>query len=519
MVKKRGRRKAASHEGNQLPNAVSARLALSHELGAFALLSLVALSLRLPFVFPAVIDWDESTFVLVGQSWLQGDLPYVELWALKPPLAFAFYAVVIAIFGRDLVAVRLAGTLCVVVSAFLIYLTGTRLWNRRVGLVAAILCVATVSLLPSGQATMSEHVTLVPLTLALWLLVRNEPSARTSFIAGVLLCAATLVRLNIAYVAVLVGLYLVIVRVAREPVKAVQSAAAYAAGGGLVVALTWLPYFLIGEQELWWTSVVAAPFNYASGESSLFANLRTYSRVAFGSVFMAFVTLGGAGGVAVLGRRWRTRAPERHGIAVLMLFMAGVAVGILTSGDAFGHHLIQLAPFAALLAASCLQFVGFIGPAAMVLIAVLMAGSMKSVAAEYGAAMSRARANKGLRYGAAYDIAAYLKRENPSGRPVFLLTDHIAYWLADSRPPTRMTTHPSNIAEPSLIEAVVGKDASTSEELRRVFRQRPEFVIMTERIWYLPRGPRQLLDSILRDEYVLVTQIQGRNIYRVKPSS
>ena len=125
--------------------------------------------MRLPFVFPAVIDWDESTFVLMGQALLHGHLPYVELWALKPPLAFAFFSAVIAIFGRNLVAVRLAGTLCVVVTAFLIYLTASRVWNRRVGLIAAILCVATISLLPSGQATMSEHVALVPLTWALWL--------------------------------------------------------------------------------------------------------------------------------------------------------------------------------------------------------------------------------------------------------------------------------------------------------------------------------------------------------------
>ena len=481
----------------------------------------MALLLRLPFVFPAVIDWDESTFVLVGQSWLQGDLPYVELWALKPPLTFAFYAVVIAIFGRDLVAVRLAGTLCVVVSAFLIYLTASRLWNRRVGLVAAILCVATVSLLPSGQATMSEHVTLVPLTLALWLLVRNEPSVRTSLIAGVLLSVATLVRLNLAYVAVLVGLYLAIVRVARDPVKAVQSATAYAVGGGLVVALTWLPYSLIGQQEVWWSSVVSAPLNYAGSKSSVLENLRAYSRAAFqGSSLIAFVSLGAAAGVAVLGRRWGAHQTERRGIAMLAILMTGVGIGILTGGDPYVHHLIQLAPFAALLTAISLdQVTGFLRPASLLFMAVLMAASMESVTAEYAAGMSRALAHEGLRYGAAYDIAAYLKRENPSGRPVYLLTDHIAYWLADSRPPTKMTTHPSNIAEQSLIEAVVGKDASTSEELRKVFRQKPEFVVMTERVWYLPRGPRQLLESILRDEYVLVTQIQGRNIYRLKPSS
>ena len=36
------------------------------ELAVFFLLVLSALVLRLPFFFPAVIDWDESTYVIMG---------------------------------------------------------------------------------------------------------------------------------------------------------------------------------------------------------------------------------------------------------------------------------------------------------------------------------------------------------------------------------------------------------------------------------------------------------------------
>ena len=336
VVKKRGRLKAASHEGNQLPSAVRATFALSHELGAFGLLFLVALLLRLPFVFPAVIDWDESTFVLVGQSWLQGDLPYVELWALKPPLAFAFYAVVIAIFGKDLVAVRLAGTLCVVVSAFLIYLTASRLWNRRVGLVAAILCVATVSLLPSGQATMSEHVTLVPLTLALWLLVRNEPSVRYVFYRG----SPALRRDARA------AEYCLRSRL-RRPVSGHRSDRAQSCQGGPVcggvrgrrwagrcidmaaLLSDWRARGLVD-------SVVVCTVELRGLEIIRIRKSESLFKSRFqGSLLIAFVSLGTAGGVAVLGRRWGAHQTERRGIAMLVILMTGVGVGILTGGDPY----------------------------------------------------------------------------------------------------------------------------------------------------------------------------------------
>ena len=516
---------------NREPPAIRATWPASQELGVLGLLLLVGLLLRFPFVFPAVIDWDESTFVLIGQSLVDGHLPYVELWALKPPLAFAFFGVVIAVFGKNLVAIRLAGAMCVVVTAFLTYLIASRLMNRGVGLVAALLSVATVSLLPSGQATMTEHVALVPLTAALWLLIRREPSVRTYFVAGVLLSVATLVRLNMAYVAILVGLYVAIVRDGRRPLRAVQYAGAYAAGGASIVALTWLPYFLMNEQELWWTSVVAAPLNYA-GKSSVVANLITHSMTALGlyndgrgfrflgAFLIPFVSLAAAGGVAVLATRWNARQDERPGIALLALFMTGVGLGIVTSGDPYGHHLIQLAPFAAMLAAMCVgQFSGFVRLGLLLYMGALTVVSITPVAAEYTAAISRALAHQTLRYGAAYEIAAYLNHENPSRRPVYLMSDHIAYWFADLRPPTKLTTHPSNIGEQSLIEAVVGEGASTSEELRKVFRQKPEFVVVPERVFYLQREPMRLLEDILSAEYVLVTQIQGRKIYRIRSAA
>lgn len=43
---------------------------------------------RIPFWFIDVIDWDESTFILLGKSILERNVPYIEYWDLKPPVAF-----------------------------------------------------------------------------------------------------------------------------------------------------------------------------------------------------------------------------------------------------------------------------------------------------------------------------------------------------------------------------------------------------------------------------------------------
>ena len=50
-----------------------------HAVFMFALLLDLALLTRFPFFFHDVINWDESTFILVGQSIIDGHLPYVTL--------------------------------------------------------------------------------------------------------------------------------------------------------------------------------------------------------------------------------------------------------------------------------------------------------------------------------------------------------------------------------------------------------------------------------------------------------
>ncbi len=93
-------------------------------------LLLMAVAVRLPFIYLSVIDWDESTFILIGQSLLDGNLPYTEFWDLKPPLAFVPFAMFIWLFGENIIGVRIGGILLVFITGLFVYLIGNRLWGR-----------------------------------------------------------------------------------------------------------------------------------------------------------------------------------------------------------------------------------------------------------------------------------------------------------------------------------------------------------------------------------------------------
>src|SRR5690606_37461734 len=124
----------------------------------FLLLLFIALLIRFPFFFRDYIDRDESTFILMGQAWVEGHLPYTKLWDLKPPITFLFFAGIIKVFGKSFIAIRLIGTLIVAGSALTAYGISRRTSSMNSSLWVALGTVALLSLFGSLQGVMSEHI-------------------------------------------------------------------------------------------------------------------------------------------------------------------------------------------------------------------------------------------------------------------------------------------------------------------------------------------------------------------------
>lgn len=124
----------------------------------FLVLFIVAFFIRFPFFFRDYIDRDESTFILLGQSWVDGHLPYTQLWDLKPPITFLYFALIIKFFGKSFFAIRLFGTLMVALTALFTYGMATKLTSKKVAFWTAMFCIFFQSLFGSLQGVMSEHI-------------------------------------------------------------------------------------------------------------------------------------------------------------------------------------------------------------------------------------------------------------------------------------------------------------------------------------------------------------------------
>lgn len=119
---------------------------------AYALLIIIT---RIGFLQIEVIDWDESTFILMAQSVLDGHLPYVELFDIKPPMIYFMLAGAISIFGKSLLAVRILGAVCILISSVLVM----QIARRQSGPLAAGLAGLVVVALhaqPVAQFTSTE---------------------------------------------------------------------------------------------------------------------------------------------------------------------------------------------------------------------------------------------------------------------------------------------------------------------------------------------------------------------------
>ncbi|MGF1510741.1 MAG: ArnT family glycosyltransferase [Myxococcota bacterium] len=498
--------------------------------------SAASILIRFPFFFRDVIDWDESTFILVGQAWLDGHLPYVTLWDNKPPLLFAVYAGILAGFGKTIAAVRLAGALMVGMTATACSLTAARLGRAEegegspghvadptsarkserastwAGLGAGSACVVLLTVGSGGLATMSETVAVVPLMAAVALLVHGPRHATGWMLVGLLLSVAALIRLNLAIPAVSAWLLSYLDTTRRRMLAIASGASVPIAGLGLL-------YGLSGHLSLLWSSVVLAPFRYATVPLYLSATATT-GRLSFQgrwkpSVWLSAMGLATLLSILATGERWSHYWLQVHPFLAVLL---GLVLGGLVTGRI---HLLE--GTVSLGVPRWVRVVGVAGLLGLGGFGVLRLGH------HYGALVSAwdadrearraSRLDLGWSYGTAVEVARLLDRHDPTHPPMFLATAHLAYWFLDQRPLTRMSTHPSNLLRAHLLRTVEGEDADAVSELRRILDQKPSFIVVERDLGRFQKdaAAEALLGGELERSYRLLGTVEHIGVFRRIP--
>jgi hypothetical protein len=432
----------------------------------FLVLFLLSLFIRFPFFFRDYVDRDESTFILVAQSWVEGNLPFTELWDVKPPLTFFFFASIIYAFGKSIFTIRLFGVLLVAVSSFFTYKISSHISTKKIGFWCAVGAVVLQSLFGSLQGVMSEHITMAFFMPAVYILVKRH-SFLWVFFGGILMGIAVMVKLNMAYAILFIGLYLAYEYLKKKDfTRGFWNTMAYGAGILLIIGLTILPYFLADQLQLWYNSVVEAPLAYS--ESRRYSIFKLMPIIIILSTFFFVV--------------WKKRYIDFKKPSVQLLFITilGVVLSFVKGGRVNGHYLIQLHPLLIVFVGITLSQIQWrITSKIRKLILLLIVLIPMETYLEYGNIIKNKISTGTFYNGEGISVPAYILENNLDKTNIFFLEYQIGYWFLDVNPPTKIATHPSNICKDEMFEFFDNPRKTSVEELKYIMEElRPKTVIL-----------------------------------------
>jgi len=434
----------------------------------FLLLFVISFFLRLPFFFRDYVDRDESTFILMGQSWVDGNLPYTELWDLKPPMAFLFFAGIIYVFGKSFIAIRVIGSIIVAITAFFTFKIGTVVHSKKIGILSGGICVLLLTLFGSLQGVMSEHICMVFFMSGLYLLLKHQKSY-WFLLSGLLMGMALMTKLNIAYTVLCCGLFIFYAGFSNKKVgNGILKGILFGAGILIVISLTIFPYYSNGITDLWWNSVVLAPLEYIDARRYSFLKLAPIFIILF--CFFLF--------------SWKNKWLNLKDLKIQLLItvILGILFAFYKGGRVNGHYLIQLHPILIILVAMSLRRLNFIrkwkwNPLYLVLVMLI---PMESYL-EYGNIVKNKMERGTFFNGEGFSVPKHIQDNQLEIENVLFLGYHIGYWNLDTKPPVKSATHPSNICRDELFPFYGNPRETAIEELQYIMETVQPKTIVTRK--------------------------------------
>ena len=460
--------------------------------------------IRFPFFFRDYIDRDESTFILMGQAWVDGHLPYTMLWDVKPPLTFLFYAVSIFLFGKSLFVIRLLGTLLVALTSFFSYKICLGISTKRAAVFCGFACVFLQSMFGSIQGVMSEHILMCFFMAALYILSRKTNNLNL-LAAGVLLGISLMVKINIAFSVLLVGCFLLWWFYKRFGMAGTFKNMLLLSGPAfLIVLLTVLPYYLSGQQSLWWDSVILAPLAYTEGGRNTLPVLTGFAAAILIVLFWALRT-----------KHLDIKRPE---VGILTAALLGILFSFIKGGRINSHYLIMLYPvLLILLCAAIAPFLESLQKKAfriIVLISLLL--PMESYLEYIQVSHNYLKYNTPYN-GEGYRVPEYILEKNINTENILFLGYHIGYWMLDLYPPVKTATHPSNICKSEMFPYYNPERNTAMEEIRYIMEEiRPAtLVTRTGRLVFDKKLVEEnaYINKRIESDYILRAEVEKASIY------
>ena len=449
---------------------------------------------------------DENTFTVMAAHVLDGNLPYVEFFDLKPPMIFVLLAGAMALFGESLLVVRAVGDLFLLASCVAVFAIARRQTGPVPAGLGALMLIA-IHAHQFGQPTYTEVPAAAMLMAALWLLLAQREQLWGLAAAGLLLSLATLTRTDLGIVAAALGVWLAIAawgrpRLGIRPRGVVLFAAAGLVPPGLLVLLYWQADALAAL----YLANVAAPISHA-GQRGMWAILllaMEYFEVVVRAMPLSYLPfcLTLAAGLAVSLRpvwRWRSFRPREQRDStnhvdneLLWLALGATCLALLARGNLGGHSQLQLYPICAIFCAlgiGWLRSVPYLRWPSYLLPAIAFAGAVSYAAPE--ALRLAAPGHLSERHAIRAAAKAVAAARTPHDT-IYAFRYQLIYWYLDMMPASPVV-HPNSLGVAAIMRPLVAAGYVADHELRRILDLRPTWLVTVW--WYGKRLPGYFSNS------------------------
>jgi 4-amino-4-deoxy-L-arabinose transferase-like glycosyltransferase len=478
-------------------------------------LFIVAFAIRFPFFFRDYIDKDESTFILMGQAWADGYLPYLTLWDLKPPLTFGYFGLMITVFGKSLWWIRMGGVFIVSATSFMVYAFLRNNNNsEKKAFILALLSLYFSSLFGSVQGVMSEHISMFFYMggLVVWGYAYKELTHKKWVLwglGGFFFGLSAMSKLNLAYPILLCAAYISLKFLLAKGIKNTLITS-FSSGLGVLIGIgvTAVPYLRENAFQEWWKAVFLAP--------------RAYAVFHWNTAFLLLPIVGVLTFLLVKSlQKPQNKKSDKTHYPLVLLSTIGVLGSFVMAGKVNGHYLLQCYPLIFILCA-WLGFERYLSSKKAIGLFVIFCVLLPFESyKEYGAIYKNKQVHGTYYNGEGIEVPAYLKKKQRPLDNILFLEYHIGYWILDKRPPTMAVTHPSNLFRTHLFP-YYNKRKTAQEELSYILDSLKPAVIVIDHKNSIFKG-RGVLETQftkkMSQRYTKDTLIGKAQLYQILPFS
>jgi 4-amino-4-deoxy-L-arabinose transferase-like glycosyltransferase len=295
----------------------------------------LAVSLRYGSFFPSVIDHDESTYIVIAKSMLEGYVYQVDYIDTKPIGIFLVYALIQFLFGPPIWIMRLVGTLALAATSFFLYRAKLRAGSKAGASIAAgVIYIFLNSIYTTyGVSPNTETYFNLFTALALWLYMSQGAGWRYA-LAGLSLGVGFIFKYVVLFDGIALGLFL-LWQAGNRQISwgyAWRNSLLMASFAAIPFLAVMMYYWQMGELDTFWFYTFVVSGRYPSS-TPLTGHLLFLGE--FMLRFLPVVVLY----AVVLIRRNALKPANTWILGILWSILTLIVV--LLPGNSFGHYFIQ----------------------------------------------------------------------------------------------------------------------------------------------------------------------------------